>query len=199
MSSSSPASSRLPGPVRLRELHSSDRAPLEAILRATGSFPDNELAVAMELIDEGIAKARSGAAALPDDYCFRVAELGERDAARAVGYVCWGLTPLTDGIFDLYWIAVDPTLHGVGIGQQLLRAAEDAVRVAGGRMILIETGGKESYLPTRRFYERANYVEIARIPDYYRLGDDKVVYARRVDGRPLSPARGPEISRKERS
>ena len=50
----------------------------------------------------------------------------------------------------------------------------------GGRTILIETGGKESYAPTRRFYERSGYAEAARIPDFFRVGDDKVIFMRKV-------------------
>ena len=192
MSSSSPASSRSPAPVRLRELRPADRAPLDALLRATGSFPENELAVAMELIDEGLAKATAGATLTADDYRFLVAELPESGAApRVIGYVCWGQNPMSDCVFDLYWIAVDPRAQGGGAGRALMAAAEAEARARGGRMVLVETGGKASYAPTRRFYERIGYVEIARLPDYFRVGDDKVIYARRLDGRPLPPSREP--------
>ena len=44
------------GPVRHRPLQPADRAPLEAILRATGSFAEAEVAVALELIDLGIGR-----------------------------------------------------------------------------------------------------------------------------------------------
>jgi GNAT superfamily N-acetyltransferase len=188
MTNSSPASSRSLVPA-LRELRAADRAPLERILRATDAFPERELVVAMELIDEGIAAAegRLGRAPQADDYRFFVAEVGatssSRESPHVAGYVCFGLAPLTDGVFDLYWIAVDPKLQRGGVGRQLLLAAEREVARLGGRMLLIETGGKPSYAPTRRFYERAGYVELARVPDYFTLGDDKVVFGRRVDGK----------------
>ena len=198
MTSSSPASSRKRTPVRLRELQAPDRAPLAAILRATESFPENEITVALELIDEALAKTAVKAAPLPDDYRFLVAEparaVGDSAAAEAavsrtapvIGYVCWGRNPMSDGVFDLYWIAVDPTLQGGGTGHALMAAAEADITAGGGRMILVETGGKASYAPTRRFYERIGYVEIARLPDFFRQGDDKVIYARRLDGLALT-------------
>jgi ribosomal protein S18 acetylase RimI-like enzyme len=170
----------------LRELRAADREPLAALLRATAAFTDEEIGVALELIDEGLAAGTEQ----PEDYRFFVAELAERGAsgapgpARVVGYVCYGRTPLSDGVFDVYWIAVDPKSQGRGVGQALLRAVEGDVRRLGGRTILIETGGKPSYAPTRAFYDRAGYVEIARIPDFFRVGDDKVIYSRRVDGSP---------------
>jgi len=157
----------------LRELRATDRAPIAAILHATGAFTDEEVGVALELVDEGLVDATTA-----DAYRFVVAELD----GRVVGYACFGLTPLTDGVFDVYWIAVDPACQGRGVGKALLRAVEAEVTRRHGRTILIETGGKPSYAATRTFYDRAGYREIARIPDFFRIGDDKVVYARRVDG-----------------
>jgi hypothetical protein len=65
--------------MRLRDLQRSDRAPLEAILRATHVFQDHEIAIALELIDADRALG----------YCFFVAELEGRVAC----YACYGETP----------------------------------------------------------------------------------------------------------
>jgi GNAT superfamily N-acetyltransferase len=141
--------------VKLRELRTSDRPALEALIRATGVFSEEEVGVALELIDIG---------AKPGGYLFLVAA-DERDVA--VGYACYGHTSMTDGGYDRN-----------GIGLTLLRATEDDVRRRGGRMLIIETAGKAEYTKTRAFYERTGCVEIARIRDFYRVGDDKVVYQR---------------------
>ncbi len=156
------------GEVRLRALRRADRERLEAILRATGVFREAEVAVALELIDSPESAG----------YRFLVAE---RPAdGVAVGYSCFGATPMTDGVFDLYWIAVDPALHGAGVGQKLMRATEDAIRADGGRMMMIETASKSSYDKTRAFYEKYGCPEVARIRDFYAVGDDKVIYACRI-------------------
>jgi ribosomal protein S18 acetylase RimI-like enzyme len=166
---SSPARSN--APVNVRELRPSDRVPLTELLRATGAFDEHEIAIALELIDRGLA---------PDniDYFFKVAE---DETNRVVGYACYGLAPLTDGVYDLYWIAVHPKSQGKKVGRLLIRAVEQAVREIGGRMLLIETASKVEYQPTRAFYERSGYHEIARIPDFYRLGDDKIIYRKVFD------------------
>ncbi len=164
------------GEVRLRPLRRSDRAPLEAILRATGVFNAAEIDIALELID---APESAG-------YRFIVAELEECGAPRSpgapihrtVGYSCFGATPLTAGVYDLYWIAVDPALHGAGIGRKLMDATEDSIRTDGGRMVMIETASKPSYDKTRAFYVAYGCREVARVPDFYDVGDDKVMYAR---------------------
>jgi ribosomal protein S18 acetylase RimI-like enzyme len=154
-------------PVTLRALEPSDRAPLERVLRATGSFAEAEVAVALELIDLGLEPRDHG-------YRFSVAVAD----GTPVGYACWGATPCTVGTFDLYWVAVDPSVQGRGVGRFLMRAAEDAARAAQGRMMLVETASKPSYAATRAFYERIGYVETARVRDFYAPGDDKIVYRR---------------------
>jgi ribosomal protein S18 acetylase RimI-like enzyme len=155
--------------VRLRPLSAADRAPLGAILDATGAFSDEEVAVALELIDLGLAEPPSR------DYLFLVAA---DDDDRATGYACWGRVPFTDGVFDLYWIAVDPAAQGGGVGRRLMAEVEADVRERDGRLVLVETAGKPSYAATRAFYERIGYREVARIPDFYRDGDDKVIYGK---------------------
>lgn len=125
-------------------------------------FQPYEVDVALELID---APASSG-------YCFVVAELD----ARVAGYACFGRTPCTDGTWDLYWIAADPALHGAGVGGALMSACVDAIRADSGRLVVIETASKPAYDRTRAFYLKHGCREVARVPDFYARGDDKVVY-----------------------
>lgn len=156
--------------MRTRSLRAADRGPLTDVLRATGAFTAEEVDVALELIDLGLGDPPSR------DYLFLVAT--SDDERRVLGYVCWGPVPLTQGVFDLYWIAVDPREQGGGVGRRLMAAAEDAAKAAAGRMVLVETAGKAEYAATRAFYERIGYREVARIPDFYRVGDDKVIYGK---------------------
>ncbi|PLX92312.1 MAG: GNAT family N-acetyltransferase [Desulfuromonas sp.] len=95
------------------------------------------------------------------------------------GYVLYGPVPLTEGNFDLYWIATDPELHGKGIGRQLMKETERRLRVAGARLLCLETSSQGNYSRTRKFYEQAGYLEESRIRDFYRLGDDRITYVKR--------------------
>ncbi len=156
--------------MRLRELRASDRSTLEALIRGTEAFNAEEIDVALELIDAGLNPA-SG-------YRFIVAA-DERE--RALGYACYGLTALTDGTYDLYWIVVDAALQRSGVGRALLEATHAAVRALHGRTIVIETSGKPSYASQRFFYERCGCTLLARYPDFYRVGDDKLVYLLKID------------------
>lgn len=157
--------------MKIRPATSSDRARILEILTATARFTAQEIGWAMDLVDLGLDGRR--------EYDIEVLEDPDSGPNRVVqGYVCFGPTPKSDGVFDLYWIAVDPREQGQGYGQVLLRFVENEVRRQSGRMLLIETSSKQSYAATVRFYERAGYEEISRIKDFYRIEDDKVVFCK---------------------
>ncbi len=52
------------------------------------------------------------------------------------------------------------------------------VKSKGGRLILAETSSRPAYFNTWQFYVHSGYSEIARIRDFYKIGDDLVVYGK---------------------
>jgi len=92
------------------------------------------------------------------------------------GYACFGPRGLTQGTYDLYWIAVDPAAQGQGIGKQLLRETESEISRQGGRLLIVETSGLPKYQPTRAFYSSAGYLLEATIRNFYAPGDDLVIF-----------------------
>jgi ribosomal protein S18 acetylase RimI-like enzyme len=96
------------------------------------------------------------------------------------GYACYGPTPGTDGTYDLYWIAIHPDAQGAGDGSRLLHEVERRLGERGGRLLVVETSSRESYIGTRRFYERRGYHEAARVSSFYAPSDDRVVYTKRL-------------------
>ena len=155
--------------MNIRSLAPADRSRIHEILVATTRFTRQEIGWAMELVDLVLDHPEKG------EYSIYVLE-----EQVVQGYVCYAPTPLTEGVYDLYWIAVDPKHQGQGFGQLLLRFVENEVRKHAGRMLLIETSSKRSYAPTIRFYQQAGYHEISRIKDFYRIEDDKVVFCKHL-------------------
>ena len=45
-------------------------------------------------------------------------------------------------------------------------------------MLLIETSSQETYGGTIQFYERTGYELVGKIPEYYKPGDDKLIFAK---------------------
>lgn len=99
---------------------------------------------------------------------------------RPVGYVCYGPSPMTDGTFDLYWIASDPMVRGQGVGAALVSGMEGDLRRRKGRLIRVETSAMEAYGPTRGFYAAMQYKEEARFRDFYKVGEDLIILAKRL-------------------
>lgn len=148
----------------LRPVERAHRARLEQLTAATGLFRPDEVAIAVELLEESVAGS--------EDYRFVGAFAGD----DLMGYACWGATPGTQGTWDLYWIVVDPARQGEGIGTQLLTEVEKRLTAEGCRLVVVETSSRADYAATRRFYERRGYTRAATIPGYYGPGDDLVIY-----------------------
>jgi ribosomal protein S18 acetylase RimI-like enzyme len=154
----------------IRLMEKNDRNRLVEVVTSAGNFNGDEMDVAMELIDEFLED--------PQGSGYVIQVLQEEEDLH--GYVCYGPVPLTETTYDLYWIAVRSDSQGKGYGQALIRAAEDDVQKRGGRLLLIETSSVDSYQPTIRFYKHAGYELIGRIADFYRAGDDKLTFAKRL-------------------
>jgi Acetyltransferases len=103
----------------------------------------------------------------------------DREKDQVLGFACYGPRDLTNGVFDLYWIAVDPNCRRSGVGRGLLAASEEAVRKMGGRMLIAETSGTPHYEPTRKFYLGMGYILEATIKDFYVEGDDLAIFVKR--------------------
>jgi ribosomal protein S18 acetylase RimI-like enzyme len=159
--------------VHIRPLQPADRARINDIVVSSGKFTEVETAVALELVDEALTRGHGSG------YIVAVLEEG-RGQPVVQGYVCYGPTPLTDGVYDLYWIVVDPPSQGKGFGRRLLEHVERDVVARGGRMLLIETSSQQTYGGTIRFYERSGYDLAARVQDFYRIGDDKLIFSKRL-------------------
>lgn len=102
------------------------------------------------------------------------------DGDRPIAYGCFGLTPMTDATYDLYWLVTSAAHRGQGLGATLLAGIEGELRDRGGRTVRVETSSLEGQGGARRFYLRAGYEEVGLIPDFYRPGDDLVTLAKRL-------------------
>lgn len=152
----------------IRELNENDREKIRDILIETNNFNEEEIRIALELIDIYINDKTQ------KDYELFVDE----DGNEIRGYVCIGPRPLTTGTYDLYWIAVNPKVQSKGIGSGLIKYIEDHLREKKARLILIETSGKASYEKERKFYEKNSYSEIVNIRDFYNVGDSLIIYGK---------------------
>ena len=150
------------------DLRPEDRAPLEGLLRATGFFNPRELRVALEVIDEHLARGKNS------EYRFLILE----DEGKVIGYACWGPITVSLTSADLYWMAVHPASQGKGLGRMLLETAEMWMAREGRTRVYLETSMRGQYASTRAFYLRCGYEIAAELPDFYEPGDGKVIFVK---------------------
>lgn len=161
--------------VIVREVRSGDRDEIREALIACGAFTEEEVRVALETLDLGLLGGLDG------DFPLLAAEI----EGRVRGYVCVGRTPLTMSTWHLYWICVHPAAQRKGVGRALQTDAEAFVRARGGQRVVLETSGKPSYARARSFYKAAGYSMVGCILNFYRSGDDCLVYCKTLA--PLPP------------
>jgi len=156
--------------IHIRPMTQGDKPGIMRILGTTPEFKPSDVVVAEELIDSYLYDpAGSG-------YRILIAEVDKIVA----GYICYGPTPLTEGTWDIYWIAVAVEKQSQGIGSALLQSAEGKIKEAQGRLVIIETSSTPEYEKTRRFHLGHGYELIARLPDFYAPGDDKLLLQKRL-------------------
>ncbi len=99
-----------------------------------------------------------------------------------VGVAYFAPERMTKGTWNLYLIAIHPKYQRQGRGAALLAHVEKILAERGERMLLVETSGLESFEYVRDFYRRCGFEEESRIRDFYRAGDDKIVFRKVLVG-----------------
>jgi ribosomal protein S18 acetylase RimI-like enzyme len=156
--------------LQVRPMEAKDKQALLPMLKDTPEFKPIEVSVAEEVINSYLTHWTDSG------YNIQVAE----DNGELAGYICYGQTPCTIGTWDIYWIAVDRTKRGRNIGKTLSELAEKEIKNTGGRLIIIETSSTPSYENTIKFYLKRGYEVVARIPDFYAPGDDKLILQKKL-------------------
>lgn len=149
----------------------SDAVAVRRLVADTGFFSADEVDLAVELVDEALQKGSASG--------YEFVFLDKSDNSLQ-GYVCYGPIPATKSGFDLYWIAVSPSLQGAGLGARLVAETERQALQQGATRMFVDTSGRPQYHPTRQFYERCGYNTAAELEDFYAPGDSKVIYAKKL-------------------
>ncbi|MGG5887951.1 N-acetyltransferase family protein [Falsiroseomonas sp. HC035] len=149
----------------IRLLLAEDLPVLIDLINATGLFPGAMLA---DMAAPGLAGAEDAEFWLVD----------ARGSPVALAYCA--PERMTQGTWNLLLIAVHPARQGQGHGTALLRAVERRLAEAGHHLLLVETSALPEFEASRAFYLARGFAEEARIRDFYRAGEDKVVYRKRL-------------------
>lgn len=148
--------------MNIRQTKSQDIKSLSQILDSTELFPSEMLPSMIEGFLAKKQKEDIWLSCIQDDevigFCYAIPEA------------------LTVGTWNMLAIAVDPNKQGNGVGSAILKALELALKESGHRILIVDTSGSSEFERTREFYRQNNYIEEARIRDFWAEGDDKVIF-----------------------
>ena len=103
------------------------------------------------------------------------------DDGEPIGVAYYAPEPYACGTWNLYFIAVHPDRQGEGWGGKLLQYVEEALTARGERILLVETSGLPNFERTREFYRKHGYNQEARIREFYKAGDDKIIFRKALN------------------
>jgi ribosomal protein S18 acetylase RimI-like enzyme len=152
----------------IRSTTPNDTISLIAIAEASGLFQPNQLDEIGEMLTDYFSSCSDSSNSDPHWIT--------DDDGKPVGVAYCASEPMTDGTWNLQLIAIRPDRQGQKRGTALLHYVEQVLTARGARVLLVETSGLPSFKRTRTFYRKCGYDEEARIRDFYKAGDDKIVY-----------------------
>ena len=151
---------KLNNSLSIRALKRDDLISCKAIIDENQLFP-------AELLDAMVQPCLNSDA---QDMCFVACK------DQVLGLALCAPEKMTRGTWNLLLIAVKKQDQGTGVGTQLIAHVEHVLKAREARVLLVETSALPEYAKTRAFYPRCGFSEVARIPEYYDLNEDKVVF-----------------------
>jgi ribosomal protein S18 acetylase RimI-like enzyme len=155
----------------IRPLHKEDRDTIQRLLTRSTPFEQKEVATAQEIVNAALDHPGNGKYNI---YCAQIQQ------GNPLGFICFSHIPITDRCYDLQWIVVDKKFIGRGVGGELMLYMEEALVKKNGRRIYIEISSVPKYEPARHFYENHGFFVDSVLDDFYRDGEDKIIYRKNL-------------------
>ncbi|MGB6295962.1 MAG: GNAT family N-acetyltransferase [Rivularia sp. (in: cyanobacteria)] len=151
--------------VRIRQAKPDDTDSIMNLAEAVGLFEGEELEELGGMLTEYFEGS------LGEGHSWIVCDDG-----GVVGVAYFAPEQYASGVYNLYFIAVYPKHQGKGYGAAIVNHVEKTLTEQKQRLLLVETSGLPNFEMTRKFYRKQGYEEEARIRDYYKAGDDKIIF-----------------------
>jgi ribosomal protein S18 acetylase RimI-like enzyme len=87
---------------------------------------------------------------------------------------------LTEGTYNLLAIGVSKDEQGKGIAKEMMHYIEQLLKDKGARILIVETSSDDAQFPARNLYNKIGYHQEAIIKDFWKDGEDKIVFWKRV-------------------
>ena len=151
---------------QIRPITRADLEDLKKVVDSCELFPSEYLA---EMIDDYLYN--------PDtqDFWFTCVD---NQKAVAIGYCV--PEKFTDGTYNLLAIGVARDAQRKGIAREMTLYIEQYLKEKDGRVLIVETSSDDAQMAARNFYARLGYLQTATIPDFWKEGEDKIVFWKKL-------------------
>ena len=86
----------------------------------------------------------------------------------------------TDGTYNLLAIGVSQDIQRKGIASQMMNYIEQRLKQNDGRILIVETSSDNAQIGARNFYKKIGYIQAAVIKDFWKEGEDKIVFWKKL-------------------
>lgn len=85
-----------------------------------------------------------------------------------------------EGIYWAHWFYVRSDYHNQKIGSRILSEVENRVASLGGRKLYLDVGNESDQPAATAFYLKRNFVKEGELLDYFKDGENKQIFAKRL-------------------
>ena len=150
----------------IRNIQRADVSALKKVLDSSALFPSEYLD---DMISDYFENPKSEAIWFTKDF---------NGIPISLGYCA--PEQMTGGTYNLYAIAVSKAHQGKGIGSAMMTYIENRLKTDKHRLLIVETSTDPALELTRSFYLKNKYTEEARIRDFWKEGEGKVIYWKKL-------------------
>lgn len=87
---------------------------------------------------------------------------------------------LTDGTYNILAIGVSQNSQRAGVASQMMAYIEHRLKQKDGRILIVETSSDDAQIAARNFYRKIGYLQVAIIKDFWKEGEDKVIFLKKL-------------------
>lgn len=152
---------------KIRPVQKADINDLKKIVDSSELFPS-------EYLDEIISDYFNNNET-QDIWCTYI----DKNKPIAVGYCV--PEKLTDGTYNLLAIGVSKDFQRKGVASEMMKYIEQLLKKSNGRILIVETSTDDAQFGARTFYQKIGYTTAAVIKDFWKDGEDKIVFWKRLE------------------
>ena len=151
---------------KIRAVSQADINQIKKVVDSSELFPSEYLD---EMISDYFNKADT------EDIWFTYIE---NNTAIAIGYCV--PEKLTEGTYNLLAVGVLKESQGKGIASEMMKHIEHLHKEKGGRILIVETSSDDAQIAARNFYKKIDCIQEAVIKDFWKDGEDKIVFWKKL-------------------